>query len=131
MCHLSPQDQHVCQSHHGIAEAITGVLGRAQFPSCSFYHPISSRSRFRPTRKAAICAGNFPDSNGIVMISKGKHVPIRLNQCLLASFINNRLPVHYSTKRTWRWYGVGKEQRSCVTHVSMFLSRPPRRSSER
>src|SRR5262249_23154965 len=81
MCHLSPQDQHVCQSHHGIAEAITGVLGRAQFPSCSFYHPRSSRSRFRPTRKAAICAGNFPDSNGIVMISKGKHVPIRLNQC--------------------------------------------------
>ncbi len=82
MCHLSPQDQHVCQSHHGIAEAVTGVLGRAQFPSCSFYHPRSSRSRFRPTRKAAICAGNFPDSNGIVMISKGKHVPIRLNQCL-------------------------------------------------
>src|SRR5215475_6793137 len=81
MCHLSPQDQHVCQSHHGIAEAITGVLGRAQFPSCSFYHPRSSCSRFRPTRKAAICAGNFPDSNGIVMISKGKHVPIRLNQC--------------------------------------------------
>src|SRR5229473_6939153 len=68
MCHLSPQDQHVCQSHHGIAEAVTGVLGRAQFPSCSLYHPRSSRSRFRSTRKAAICAGNFPDSNGIVKI---------------------------------------------------------------
>src|SRR5713101_7014012 len=81
MCHLSQKDQYVCQSNHGIAEAVTGVLGRAQFPSCSFYHPRSSRSRFRPTRKAAICAGNFPDSNGIVMISKGKHVPIRLNQC--------------------------------------------------
>jgi hypothetical protein len=65
MCHLSPQDQHVCQSHHGIAEAATGVLGSAQFPACSFYHPRSSRSRFRPTRKAAICAGNFPDPNGI------------------------------------------------------------------
>src|SRR6266852_898432 len=65
MCHLSPQDQHVCQSNHGIAEAVTGVLGGAQFPSCSFYHSRSSRSRFRPTRKAAICAGNFSDSNGI------------------------------------------------------------------
>src|SRR5262245_40386505 len=92
MCHLSPQDQHVCQSHHGIAEAITGVLGRAQFPSCSFYHPRSSCSRFRPTRKAAICAGNFPDSNGIVMISKGKHVPIRLNQCLLLGLAENIRP---------------------------------------
>src|SRR5215510_11730599 len=65
MCHLSPQDQHVCQSHHGIAEAVAGVLGSTQFPSCSFYHPRSTRSRFRSTRKAAICAGNFPDSNGI------------------------------------------------------------------
>src|SRR4029453_15506572 len=65
MCHLSPQDQHVCQSHHGIAEAVTGVLGSAKFPAGSFYHTRSSRSRFRPARKAAICAGNFPDSNGI------------------------------------------------------------------
>src|SRR6266446_3974721 len=65
MCRLSPQDQHVCQSHHWIAEAVTGVLGGAQFPSCSFYHPRSSRSRFRPTRNADICAGNFSDSNGI------------------------------------------------------------------
>src|SRR6266699_2764277 len=65
MCHLSPQDQHVCQSNHRIAEAVTGVLGGAQFPSCSFYHPRSSRSRFRPTRNADICAGNFSDSNGI------------------------------------------------------------------
>src|SRR5262249_43502010 len=65
MCHLSPQDQHVCQSNHRIAEALTGVLGGAQFPAGSFYYPRSSRSRFRPTRKEAICAGNFPDSNGI------------------------------------------------------------------
>src|SRR6266446_7494843 len=65
MCHLSKKDQYVCQSNHRIAEAVTGVLGDAQFPACSFYHPRSSRSRFRPTRKAAICAGNFPDSNGI------------------------------------------------------------------
>src|SRR6266446_6506271 len=72
MCHLSPQDQHVCQSNHGIAEAVTGVLGRAQFPSCSFYHPRSSRSRFRPTRKAAICAGNFPDSNGNTFAKIGR-----------------------------------------------------------
>src|SRR5712664_3901474 len=65
MCHLSPQDQHVCQSNHGIAEAVTSVLGGAQFPSGSFYHPRSSCSLFRPIRKAAICAGNFSDSNGI------------------------------------------------------------------
>src|SRR5215475_13939392 len=65
MCPLPPQDQHVCQSHHGIAEAVTGVLGSAQFPSCSFYHPRSTSSRFRSTRKAAVCPGNFSDSNGI------------------------------------------------------------------
>src|SRR5215471_19889310 len=65
MCHLSTKDQYICQSHHGIAAAVTGVLGGAQFPAGSFYHPRSARSRFRPTRKAAIYAGNFPDSNGI------------------------------------------------------------------
>src|SRR5215467_8771679 len=65
MCPLSPQDQHVCQSHHGIAEAITCLLGGAQFSSYPLYHPRSSRSRLRSTRKAAIDAGDFPDSNGI------------------------------------------------------------------
>ena len=65
MCHLSTEDQYVCQSNQGIAEAVTRVLGGAQFPSCPFYHPSSSRCRFRPTREAAVCAGNFSDSNGI------------------------------------------------------------------
>src|SRR5215831_6398238 len=65
MCPLSPQDQHVCQSYHGIAEAVTCLLGGAQFSSYPLYHPRSSCCRFRPTRKAAIGAGNFPDSNGI------------------------------------------------------------------
>src|SRR5438045_7563269 len=65
MCHLSTKDQYLCQSHHGIAEAVTGVLGGAQFPSGSLYHPRSSCGRFRPTRNADICAGNFSDSNGI------------------------------------------------------------------
>ena len=65
MCHLSTKDQYVCQSHHRIAEAVTGVLGRAQFPSGPFYHPSSSRGRFGHPREAAVRAGNFPDSNGI------------------------------------------------------------------
>src|SRR3989442_11941407 len=65
MCHLSKKDQYVCQSNHGIAEAVMGVLGGAQFPSGPFYHPRSSRCRFGPPREAAVCAGNFPDSNGI------------------------------------------------------------------
>src|SRR5216683_979188 len=65
MCHLSKKDQYVCQINQGIAEAVTGVLGGAQFPSCPFYHPRSSRCRFGHTREAAVCAGNFPDSNGI------------------------------------------------------------------
>src|SRR5215471_12699688 len=65
MCHLSTKDQYICQSHHGIAEAVTCLLGGAQFSACPFYHPRSARSRFRPTRKAAIGAGNVPDSNGI------------------------------------------------------------------
>src|SRR5437660_12878878 len=65
MCHLSTQDQYVCQSNQGIAEAVTGILGGAQFSSGPFYHPRSSRGRFGHPRKAAICAGNFPDSNGI------------------------------------------------------------------
>src|SRR5437016_6124134 len=56
---------YVCQSHHGIAEAVTGVLGGAQFPSGPFYHPRSSRGRFGHPREAAVRAGNFPDSNGI------------------------------------------------------------------
>src|SRR3989442_14640525 len=65
MCHLSTKDQYICQSNQGLAEAVTGVLGGAQFSSCPFYHPSSSRCRFRPTRKAAVWAGNFSDSNGI------------------------------------------------------------------
>ena len=65
MCHLSTKDQYVCQSHHRIAEAVTGVLGRAQFPSGPFYHPRSSRGHFGHPREAAVRAGNFPDSNGI------------------------------------------------------------------
>src|SRR6516164_5043352 len=65
MCPLSPQDQHVCQSNHGIAEAVTCLLGGAQFPSGSFYHPRSSRGRFGHPREAAVGAGTFPDSNGI------------------------------------------------------------------
>src|SRR5229473_1545319 len=59
------KDQYVCQSNHRIAEAVTGVRGRAPFPSCPFYHPSSSRCRFGHPREAAVCAGNFPDSNGI------------------------------------------------------------------
>src|SRR6266446_3012066 len=65
MCHLSTKDQYICQSNQGIAEAVTCLLGGAQFSSCPFYHPSSSRCRFRRTRKAADCAGDFSDSNGI------------------------------------------------------------------
>src|SRR6266478_5722746 len=65
MCHLSKKDQYVCQSNQGIAEAVTGVLGDAQFSSGPFYHPRSSRGRFGHPREAAVCAGNFPDSSGI------------------------------------------------------------------
>src|SRR5262245_44755009 len=65
MCGLSTEDQYVCQSNHGIAEAVTGVLGGAQFSSGPLYHPRSSRGRFGHPREAAVGAGNFPDSNGI------------------------------------------------------------------
>ena len=65
MCHLSTEDQYVCEIHQGIAEALTSVLGRAQFPSGSFYHPRSSCCRFGHPRETSVCAGNFPDSNGI------------------------------------------------------------------
>src|SRR2546429_6076348 len=65
MCHLSTKDQYVCQSNHRIAEAVTGVLGGAQFSACPFYHPRSSRGRFGHPREATVCAGNFPDSSGI------------------------------------------------------------------
>src|SRR5947207_15963262 len=65
MCHLSTEDQYGCQSNHGIAEAVTGVLGGAQFSSGPFYHPRSSRGRFGHPREAAVGAGNFPDSNGV------------------------------------------------------------------
>src|SRR2546428_18329 len=65
MCHLSKKDQYVCQINQGVAEAVTSVLGGAQFPSCPFYHPRSSRCRLGHTREADVCAGNVPDSNGI------------------------------------------------------------------
>src|SRR5262245_4811631 len=87
MCYFSPQDQYVCQSNQGIAEAVTSVLGGAQFPSGPFYHPRSSRCRFGHPREAAVCAGNFPDSNGISDDFKRQNrshhtepVPIRLEQ---------------------------------------------------
>jgi hypothetical protein len=57
--------QYVCEINQGIAEAVTGVLGGAQFSSGPFYHPRSSRGCFGHPREAAVCAGNFPDSNGI------------------------------------------------------------------
>src|SRR6266566_4764745 len=65
MCHLSAQDQYVCQIHHRIAAAVTCLLGGAQFSPYPFYHPRSSCCRFGRPREAAVCAGNFPDSNGI------------------------------------------------------------------
>src|SRR5437773_9612526 len=65
MCYLSKKDQYVCQSNQGIAEAVTCLLGGAQFSSGPFYHPRSSRGRFGPPREAAVCAGNFPDASGI------------------------------------------------------------------
>src|SRR5215471_9253178 len=78
MCHLSTQDQYVCQSTHGIAEAVTGVLGSAQFPAGSIYHPRSSRCRFGHPREAAVGAGHFPDSNGIsdlLPMAKARGIP--------------------------------------------------------
>src|SRR5437899_11423051 len=65
MCHLSKKYQYVCQINQGIAEAVTCLLGGAQFSSCPFYHPRSSRGRFGHPREAAVCAGNFPDASGI------------------------------------------------------------------
>src|SRR5215510_16250483 len=65
MCHLSKKDQYICQINQGVAEAVAGVLGNTPFSSCPFYHPRSSCCRFGPPREAAVCAGNFPDSNGI------------------------------------------------------------------
>src|SRR6266446_4342246 len=65
MCYLSKKDQYVCQSNQGIAEAVTCLLGGAQFSSCPFYPPRSSRSRFGHTREAAVCTGNFSDSDSI------------------------------------------------------------------
>src|SRR5437879_5315303 len=65
MCTLSKKGQYVCQSNHRIAEAVTSVLGNAQFSAGPFYYPRSSRGRFGHPREAAVGAGNFPDSNGI------------------------------------------------------------------
>src|SRR5215813_3497861 len=65
MCHLSTEDQYVCEIHQGIAEAVTSVLGSAQFPSGSFYHPRSSCRCFGHPRETSDCAGNVPDANGI------------------------------------------------------------------
>src|SRR5919201_1513742 len=65
MCHLSTKDQYVCQSNQGIAEAVTGVLGGAQFSAGPLYHPRSSRGRFGHPRETSDCAGNVPDSHGL------------------------------------------------------------------
>src|SRR6516162_4981177 len=65
MCHLSTEDQYVCEINQGIAEAVTSILGSAQFPSCPFYHPRSACCRFGHPRETSDCAGNFPGSNGI------------------------------------------------------------------
>src|SRR5215208_2104523 len=65
MCHLSTEDQYVCEINQGIAKAVTGVLGGTQFPSGPFYHPRSSCCRFGPPRETSVCTGTFPDSNGI------------------------------------------------------------------
>src|SRR6516165_109097 len=100
MCHLSPQDQYICQSNQGIAEAVTGVLGSAQFSASPFYHPSSSRSRFRPTRKAAICTGNFSDSNGISDDFKRQNrshstepVPARIVKRILQRYASSKTAV--------------------------------------
>src|SRR5215468_2996241 len=65
MCPLSTEDQYVCEINQGLAEAVTSVLGSAQFPPGPFYHPRSSCGRFGHPRETAVSAGNFPDSDGI------------------------------------------------------------------
>ncbi len=47
-----------------MAEAVTGLRGRAPLPSGPFDHPSSSRGRFGHPREAAVRAGHVPDSNG-------------------------------------------------------------------
>src|SRR6266705_5944082 len=49
MCHLSKKDQYVCQINQGIAEAVTCLLGGAQFSSCPFWrHWFSFMGTFLP-----------------------------------------------------------------------------------
>src|SRR5207244_13245350 len=98
MCHLSKKDQYVCQINQGIAEAVTCLLGGAQFSSCPFYHPRSSRGRFGHPREAAVCAGNFPDASGISdyfkrqkCSHKTEPVPPRLGDTLTSEIIPDRL----------------------------------------
>src|SRR5438876_1516108 len=104
MCHLSKKDQYVCQSNQRIAEAVTGVLGDAQFSSGPFYHPRSSRGRFGHTREAAVCAGNFPDSNGISGDFK------RQNR----SHQTEPVPAAKSRARTWSKSIIGSGNTVCI-----------------
>src|SRR6516162_260508 len=92
MCHLSTEDQYVCEINQGIAEAVTSILGSAQFPSCPFYHPRSACCRFGHPRETSDCAGNFPGSNGISDYCKRRKrshhtepVPLRGGKVLLVS----------------------------------------------
>src|SRR5262249_752676 len=66
MCPLSTEDQYVCEINQGLAETVTSVLGSTQFPAGPFYHPRSSCGRFGHPRETSDCAGNVPDSNGII-----------------------------------------------------------------
>src|SRR6266568_747289 len=100
MCTLSKKDQYVCQSNHRIAEAVTSVLGDAQFSSGPFYYPRSSRCRFGHPREAAVGAGNFPDSNGISDDFKRQNrshhtepVPVATNSDKLSEGAKNPLNV--------------------------------------
>jgi hypothetical protein len=90
---------YICQINQGIAEAVTSVLGGAQFSSCPFYYPRSSCCRFGHPRETAVCARNFPDSNGISdYFKRRKHshhtepVPTQLNR--VECGIIRRLEVH-------------------------------------
>src|SRR5947208_2060833 len=110
MCDLSKKDQYVCQSNQGIAEAVTGVLGGAQFSACPFYHPRSSRGRFGHPREATVCAGNFPDSNGISGDFK------RQNRS------HQTEPVPFAP--SCRFFSAFVDETGSVTDSSLFISLP-------
>src|SRR4029453_2456679 len=107
MCYLPTEDQYVCEINQGIAEAVTCLLGGAQFSSGPFYHPRSARGRFGHPREAAVCEGNFPDSNGISDYFKRQK---RSHQTE---------PVHASQKRTAK---MKKERPSCTSVSAMTSS---------